>query len=86
MVERAEYEKGLEEIGSEEEEDLQVIDEDQVQVQGGENRVMSDIGKGKQKLVDTMNDDSQAGKKRRRPKMDPFAGKCVEHLFLRIHN
>ena len=86
MVERAEYEKGLKEIGSEEEEDLRVIDEDQVQVQGGENRVMSNKGKGKQKLVDTMDDDSQAGKKRRRPKMDPFAGKCVEHLFLRILN
>ena len=85
-MERAEYEKGLKEIGSEEEEDLRVIDEDQVQVQGGENRVMSNKGKGKQKLVDTMDDDSQPGKKRRRPKMDPFAGKCVEHLFLRILN
>ena len=84
MAERAEYEKELREIGSGEEEDLRMFDEEEDEEER-ENRGASDIGKGKQKLADTMVDDSQVGKKRRRPKMDPFAGKCVEH-FSRIPN
>lgn len=85
MVERAEYEKELKEMGSEEEEDLKMFDgddedgdeEDEEDNQG----VRSDKGKGKQKASETMDDGYQVGKKRRRLKMDPFAGKCSKHAF-----
>ena len=75
MVERAEYEKELNEM-SEGEEDLQVFDDPEGE---GENEVGDEEagqetkpskGKGKQKAED----DSEIGVKRRRPRMDPFAG------------
>lgn len=71
MVERAKYEKELNEL-SEDEEDLQVFDE----VQDGEGEeddaeeAELSKGKGKQKAED----DSEIGVKRRRPRIDPFAG------------
>ena len=77
MVERAEYEKELKETGSGEEENLRMFDEEEEE----HNQSVSDKGKGKEKVSDTMDDGSQIGKKRRRPKMDPFAGKCVGYPF-----
>ncbi|KAH9929754.1 uncharacterized protein B0H18DRAFT_1084096 [Fomitopsis serialis] len=75
MVARAQYEKELAEAESEEEEGLEVIDVEEVP-----NNMDIDVSttakdKGKGKAVD--NDDaepSSAGRKRRRPAMDPFAG------------
>lgn len=95
MVERAQYEKELKDVGSEEEEDLQMFDEvpeedqDEDESEDGEIRVVekqSSKSKGKQKAVDlddAMDEDSPVGTKRRRPRMDPFAGKDLhKHQML----
>ncbi|KAG2076767.1 hypothetical protein BDR04DRAFT_1139047 [Suillus decipiens] len=54
MVERAEYEKNLEELGSEEEEDLEVFD--QPEVSGDEDAMEEDVlppqDKGKSRMVE----------------------------------
>ena len=85
MVARAEYEKELNELGSEEEEELKMFDEppEEAQREGDseEEENMEEVklskGKGKQKAVDADEDDSQGGVKRKRPRMDPFAGKSM---------
>jgi hypothetical protein len=73
MVERAEYEKELNEM-SEGEEDLQVFDgpegEDENEDEEAGQEIKPSKGKGKQKAEN----DSEIGVKRGRPRMDPFAG------------
>jgi exosome complex protein LRP1 len=70
MVERAEYDKALKEIGSEEEEDLEVFgDVEDEDVDVAEEHA---ITKGKE--MPGKRRDAPSGTKRRRPIMDPFAG------------
>jgi exosome complex protein LRP1 len=70
MVERAEYDKTLKELGSEEEEDLEVFgDVEDEDVDVTEERP---ITKGKE--MPGKRRDAPSGIKRRRPVMDPFAG------------
>ncbi|KZT08565.1 uncharacterized protein LAESUDRAFT_648791 [Laetiporus sulphureus 93-53] len=75
MIARAQYEKELAEMGSEEEDDLQIIDD----AEGATNEIAEvtppSIGKGKARAVDeTESTTSAPGRKRRRPQVDPFAG------------
>ncbi|KII93962.1 hypothetical protein PLICRDRAFT_171658 [Plicaturopsis crispa FD-325 SS-3] len=82
MAARAEYEKELKELGSDDEEDgLEVFDEEPIQegwdVVDMKERRDGKKGKGKEKAQEDTQDGSeapQAGSKRRRPPMDPFAG------------
>lgn len=77
MAERAEYEKNLEELGSEEEEDLEVFDE--AEMSGDEDamegEVLSPQDKGKSRMVEreVPETEEQVGGRRRRPRIDPFA-------------
>ena len=75
MIARAQYEKELKELGSEEEDDLEVIDDAESQ-SSSSNSPPSDKGKGKASAEDLITDVAQtvAGQKRRRPAVDPFAG------------
>lgn len=74
MMARAQYEKELKELGSEEEDDLEVIDDvDESEATGSEP---SSKGKGKERAADVPTQvEAVAGQKRRRPQIDPFAGK-----------
>lgn len=77
MAERAEYEKNLEELGSEEEEDLEVFD--QPEVSGDEDAMEEDVlppqDKGKSRMVEreVPETEQQVGGKRKRQRIDPFA-------------
>jgi len=93
MLERAQYDKELNEMGSEEEEDLKTFDEVPDGDQNvGESNDEAGIAealrpskwKGKQKADDAVSDDLPAGAKRRRPRVDPFAGEsfCRFSMFL----
>lgn len=74
MMARAQYEKELKELGSEEEEDLEVIDDADDSDAAVESEP-SIKGKGKGRAVDApVPEEPIAGQKRRRPQMDPFAG------------
>lgn len=81
MLAREQYQKELDEMDSEEEEeDLKMFDE--IPEDESDERAVEEIepikGKGKQKAADLVDDeipnDSQTGVRRRRPGMDPFAG------------
>jgi exosome complex protein LRP1 len=79
MAERAEYEKNLEELGSEEEEDLEVFDE--AEMSGNEDAMEEDtpllpqLDKGKSRMVESEvpEREEQVGGRRKRPRIDPFA-------------
>lgn len=78
MAARAQYEKELKELGSEEEDDLEVID-DAEEDSSPLTPSAVDKGKGKARAEDILADVAQAvaGQKRRRPAVDPFAGECI---------
>lgn len=72
MEARAQYEKELKELGSDDEDEgegLEVFDEEEA-----EEELQTSKGKGKQRAVDA-GEENSTGTKRRRPAMDPFAGK-----------
>lgn len=78
MAERAEYEKNLEELGSEEEEDLEVFDE--AELSGDEDAMEEDTlpppqDKGKLRMVESEvpEREEQVGGRRKRQRIDPFA-------------
>ncbi|KAI0784908.1 hypothetical protein C8Q75DRAFT_829292 [Abortiporus biennis] len=73
MVARAEYEKQIKELGSEEEEELEMID-DVEEEDSPEPPVKSSKGKGKEVDMQVEGLLAEVGRKRRRPAMDPFAG------------
>jgi len=78
MMERSKYEQELKEAGSEEEEDLQIFNENSEEGQAEDENEGEEVveevkpskGKGKQKAEE----DSLVGVKRKRSRMDPFAG------------
>lgn len=83
MIARAEYEKELKELGSEEEDDLEVFgnDEDAKMDNDSPEIASSRKGKGKEKAAKENMTQENTGQKRRRPPMDPFAGKyLVSHV------
>lgn len=77
MVERAEYEKNLEKLGSEEEEDLEVFDE--AEMSGDEDAMEEEAlppqDKGKSRMVEreVPETEEQVGGRRTRQRIDPFA-------------
>ncbi|KAI0347978.1 hypothetical protein BDW22DRAFT_1384967 [Trametopsis cervina] len=75
MIARAQYQKDLEALGSEEEEELEVIDDAS---DGSPQELPSSVDKGKGKALadDILADVAQAisGNKRRRPAVDAFDG------------
>lgn len=77
MAERAEYEKNLEELGSEEEEDLEVFDE--AELSGNEDAVEEDAllppqDKGKSRMVESeVPEREEQVVRRKRQQIDPFA-------------
>jgi exosome complex protein LRP1 len=77
MVERAEYEKNLEKLGSEEEEDLDVFDE--AEMSGDEDAMEEEAlpprDKGKSRMVEreVPEIEEQVGGRRTRQRIDPFA-------------
>lgn len=81
MEARAQYERELKELGSDEDEgdDLQMFDgEEGEESEGDEVEEAPSTGKGKEKAIDVdeaMEDEPPVGTKRRRARMDPFAGK-----------
>ncbi|KAG1754756.1 Sas10/Utp3/C1D family-domain-containing protein [Suillus paluster] len=85
MAERAEYEKNLEELGSEEEEDLEVFDEAEVErdEDAMEDEVLSPQDKGKSRMVENEVPErgEQLGGRRKRPRIDPFTGSLDVFLF-----
>ncbi|KAI0073960.1 C1D-domain-containing protein [Panus rudis PR-1116 ss-1] len=84
MLARAQYEKELKELGSEEEDDLEVFEENDDEDEEMDNAeetqdTRSAKAKGKAKAIETsqepqLTSEPVTGKKRRRPQMDPFAG------------
>lgn len=68
MAARAEYEKQLKEMSSDEEDDLEVIDET------GEAESTQGKGKGRAQVAEASSSSEQVTTKRKRPVMDPFAG------------
>ena len=88
MIARAQYEKELKELGSEEEDDLEVIDDAESQPSSSASPP-PDKGKGKASAEDLIADVAQtvAGQKRRRPAVDPFAGTQFPHrsMFLSLY-
>ncbi|KAG2155686.1 Sas10/Utp3/C1D family-domain-containing protein [Suillus clintonianus] len=85
MAERAEYEKNLEELGSEEEEDLEVFDEAEVlhdeDAMEEEALPLPSQDKGKSRMVETeiSEREEQLGR-RKRQRIDPFAGSLGQTL------
>ncbi|KAH9949385.1 hypothetical protein B0H21DRAFT_728722 [Amylocystis lapponica] len=76
MLARAQYQKELDEAGSEEEEDLEIIEDagsDAAEEEMPPAPSRQDKGKGKAVEME-VDDDIGAGRKRRRPRIDPFAG------------
>ena len=76
MIERARYEKDLKEMGSEEEEEDLVMIDDANESEATTGSETPAKGKGKERAVDTpVQAEPAVGEKRRRPQLDPFAGK-----------
>ena len=75
MLARAEYEREIKELGSEEEEDLEIIDD----VDESSSPQAGSANKGKGKVAGDENpadvSGTLTGRKRRRPAVDAFAGK-----------
>ncbi|KAL6304885.1 hypothetical protein BKA93DRAFT_252896 [Sparassis latifolia] len=73
MLAREQYQKELKEVGSEEEEELEVID---VTRDAADDDIMNGNGKGKGKAKAVVDEDinDTSARKRRRPPIDPFAG------------
>jgi len=87
MVEREQYEKELKDLGSDEEDTLDVFDDVPEQEQQDKPATASVNTKGKQKAGSsdiTMEDNTQPGKKRRRPAIDPFGGASSKHIVSKI--
>ena len=77
MAERVAYEKQLKELGSEEEDDLEVFG-------NGEDanvEIIEELAAAEGKRKPDIMQESQLGTKRRRPIMDPFAGSPFELLL-----
>lgn len=75
MVARAQYERELQEAGSEEEDDLEVFNEASESETTAGTEPSPRKSKGKERADDDrMQTAPSAGQKRRRPQMDPFAG------------
>lgn len=81
MAARAQYEKELEEVGDEEESDLEVFGDEASVPDAHEAVTSSGKSKGKGKATENVESESPAmtptsgaGKKRRRAAVDPFAG------------
>ena len=79
MEARAQYERELKELGSDNEDEgegLEVFDEEEVAVE----QINISKGKGKERAADVnegvQEQEATTETKRRRPVMDPFAGKC----------
>ncbi|KAI9570171.1 Sas10/Utp3/C1D family-domain-containing protein [Boletus coccyginus] len=84
MVTRAEYEKELKELGSEEDDDLQVFDEEMAAEDEeamnipddppeGTRSVGLDKGKGRASEEEQSNDEKVSSSRRKRPRVDPFS-------------
>ncbi|KAG2138694.1 Sas10/Utp3/C1D family-domain-containing protein [Suillus bovinus] len=82
MAERAEYEKNLQELGSEEEEDLEVFveaevsgNEDAMEEEEEEGQSLPPQNKGKSRMVEkeVPECEEQVGDRRKRQRIDPFA-------------
>jgi exosome complex protein LRP1 len=73
MIARAQYEKELRELGSEEEEELEVI---------GDAESDKSKGKGKANVDEILASATQdvVGQKRRRAPVDPFSGECLLYI------
>lgn len=83
MAARAEYERKLKELGSEEEDDLEVFDEGEASPDEDameEDRVPPPRDKGKSRMVESGDPErgEQLDSRRKRPRIDPFSG----NLFL----
>ncbi|KAG6331964.1 hypothetical protein ID866_7127 [Astraeus odoratus] len=87
MLERAEYERNLREMGDEEEDDLEVFEEDEDVDEDYPMKAIEEtpaeptldtqsVEKGKQKMVEGEGPqtDPVPGSRRKRPRIDPFAG------------
>ncbi len=76
MTARAQHQQEVKELGSEEEDDLEVFDDEKSTSESS----TPNAGKGKARAVE-IDDEVCAGQKRRRPIVDPFAGmSLVEEL------
>jgi exosome complex protein LRP1 len=87
MIEREQYEREMKDLGSEEEDTLEVFDDIPGEQQEDELVTEKVIAKGKQKAGSSdviMKDDSPLGTKRRRPAMDPFGGEFGIHLLSKV--
>lgn len=84
MVARAEYEKELKELGSEEDDDLQVFDEEMVAEDEEAMNIPDDPpeetrsvgldkGKGRASEEEQPNDERVSSSRRKRPRVDPFS-------------
>ncbi|KAH7886205.1 hypothetical protein F5I97DRAFT_1808609 [Phlebopus sp. FC_14] len=89
MIERAEYEKNIKAMESEEEEELDLFDEEVPQGEGGMDvyddvveeiapQQPTSVGKGKQRMVDEeepSREEQVVASRRKRPRIDPFTGR-----------
>ena len=91
MLARAEYEKELKEVGSEEEEDLEVFDEEaDIEAMDAEDSPPEearftglDKGKGRASEEEQSKSEEVASSRRKRLRMDPFSG---EPPFMSKHH
>jgi exosome complex protein LRP1 len=86
MAARAEYESKLKELGSEEEDDLEVFDETEVTPDKDameEDELLPPRDKGKSRMVEIEDPErgEQLDSRRKRPRIDPFAGSFILGLF-----
>jgi exosome complex protein LRP1 len=90
MVERENYQNEMKDLASDEEDTLDVFDDVPEEEQDEDEPVIQKPkGKGKQSVYTgdgTISDDTQAGTKRRRPAIDPFAGDSAEYDTNFIHH
>lgn len=85
MIARAQYQKELAELGSGEEDDLEIIadgaeDETETRVS------LTDKGKGKATVEDHNPTETGLRKRRRRPTVDPFAGMRLPASLIELHH
>ncbi|KAJ3857255.1 Sas10/Utp3/C1D family-domain-containing protein [Lentinula lateritia] len=87
MLERQEWQKRVDEAGSEEEDDDEIEgweEGDRVQEDQDSEVKIKSISKGKGKAVESSDDAERLGSKRRRPAIDPFEASgmssCTHHL------
>ena len=73
MAARAEYEKQLKEMSSDEEDDLEVIDETG-EAESTHEASSKEKGKSRAQVPEASSSSQQVTAKRKRPVMDPFAG------------